>query len=94
MLKATIRSSKFTHILRSMPKPRYRTTNWKQYNQALINRGSLTFWIDEEAIQQWKQLKQGKRAKMVNVSFKTKTRGAIQHLVIDATGLKVYGEGE
>ncbi|AIW15915.1 Transposase [Vibrio tubiashii] len=32
-----------------MSKPRYKTTNWKQYNQALINRGSLTFWIDEEA---------------------------------------------
>lgn len=28
----------------------YRTNNWKEYNQALINRGSLTFWIDEEAI--------------------------------------------
>ncbi|MFW1123030.1 IS5 family transposase, partial [Vibrio parahaemolyticus] len=28
------------------------------------------------------------------VSFKPKTRGAIQHLAIDATGLKVYGEGE
>ncbi|CAM3193438.1 hypothetical protein [Vibrio diazotrophicus] len=26
-----------------MPKPRYKTTNWKQYNKALINRGSLTF---------------------------------------------------
>ncbi|RZP95322.1 IS5/IS1182 family transposase, partial [Vibrio vulnificus] len=38
-----------------MPKPRYKTTNWKQYNiKALINRGSLTFWIDEEAIRQWK----------------------------------------
>ncbi|WP_240698077.1 IS5 family transposase, partial [Vibrio sp. F12] len=113
-----------------------------------MNRGSLTFWIDEEAIQKWKQLKQGKRgrprlfsdlaittalmvkrvfamplralqgfidsvfklaqlplscphysciskrAKTVNVSFKTKTRSAIQHLAIDATGLKVYGEGE
>ncbi|MEZ9686987.1 IS5/IS1182 family transposase, partial [Vibrio atlanticus] len=33
-----------------MPKPLYKTTNWKQYNQSLINRGSLTFWIDEEAI--------------------------------------------
>ncbi|HDL9436217.1 TPA: IS5/IS1182 family transposase, partial [Vibrio cholerae] len=30
-----------------MPKPRYKTNNWKQYNQTLINRGSLTFWIDE-----------------------------------------------
>ncbi|ADV88916.1 transposase [Vibrio vulnificus MO6-24/O] len=41
-----------------MPKPRYKTTNWKQYNKALINRGSLTFWIDEEAIREWKQSKQ------------------------------------
>ncbi|HDZ3745667.1 TPA: IS5 family transposase [Vibrio cholerae] len=131
-----------------MPKPRYKTTNWKKYNKALINRGSLTFWIDEEAIRQWKQSKQNKRgrprqfsdlaittalmvkrvfsmplralqgfidsvfslanvpivcphyscisrrAKQVEVSFKPKTRGAIQHLAIDATGLKVYGEGE
>ncbi|HDZ3695600.1 TPA: IS5 family transposase [Vibrio cholerae] len=127
-----------------MPKPRYKTTNWKQYNKALINRGSLTFWIDEEAIRKWKQSKQDKRgrprqfsdlalrvkrifsmplralqgfidsvfslanvpivcphdscitrrAKQIEVSFKPKTRGAIQHLAIDATGLKVYGEGE
>lgn len=41
-----------------MTKPRYQTTNWKHYNQVLINRGSLIFWIDEEAIQLWKQFKQ------------------------------------
>ena len=35
-----------------------------------------------------------RRAKEVEVSFKTKTRGAIQFQTIDATGLKVYGEGE
>ncbi|SUP48114.1 transposase [Vibrio cincinnatiensis] len=35
-----------------------------------------------------------RRAKDVDVSFKTKTKGPIQHLAIDATGLKVYGEGE
>ncbi|KNA47332.1 transposase [Vibrio cholerae MZO-3] len=46
-----------------MPKPRYKTTNWKQYNKALINRGSLTFWIDEEAIRQWKLSKQNKRGR-------------------------------
>jgi IS5 family transposase len=27
-------------------KTTYRTTNWRDYNQALINRGDLTFWID------------------------------------------------
>ncbi|MGR5418439.1 transposase [Vibrio diabolicus] len=42
-----------------MAKPRYKTTNWKYYNQALINRGSLTFWIGEETVQLWKQIKQG-----------------------------------
>ncbi|MDF7735039.1 transposase, partial [Klebsiella pneumoniae] len=35
-----------------------------------------------------------RRAKSVNVSFKTPTRGEIAHLVIDSTGLKVFGEGE
>ncbi len=35
-----------------------------------------------------------RRAMEVEVSFKTKTREAIQHLAIDATGLKVYGEGK
>lgn len=46
-----------------MPKPRYKTNNWKQYNQALINSGSLTFWIDEDAISEWKQGKQNKRGR-------------------------------
>ncbi|MFB2829378.1 IS5/IS1182 family transposase, partial [Aeromonas jandaei] len=25
-------------------------TNWPQYNKSLINRGSLTFWVDAEAM--------------------------------------------
>lgn len=132
-----------------MPKLSYKTTNWKQYNQALINRGSLTFWIDKGAIAHWKtnaeQPRKGrprvfsdlaittalmvkrvfsmplralqgfinsvfklggiplmcphytcisKRAKTVNIAFKINTRGIIEHLAIDSTGLKVYGEGE
>ncbi|GEM74957.1 hypothetical protein VSA01S_10690 [Vibrio sagamiensis NBRC 104589] len=44
-----------------MPKPRYKTTNWKQYNQVLINCDSLMFWIDKEAIREWKQGKQNRR---------------------------------
>ncbi len=132
-----------------MGKSTYRTENWKEYNQALINRGSLTFWIDEEAISGWlcsehhgnrgrgyqysdtaittalmvKRLfnlslraVQGfmnsvfslmkvpltcpnyssisKRAKTVDISIKMPARGEIRHLAIDATGLKVFGEGE
>jgi len=33
-------------------------------------------------------------AKSVSVSFKTATRAEIAHLMIDYTGLKVFGEGE
>ena len=35
-----------------------------------------------------------RRARSVNIPFKTPTRGEIAHLVIDSTGLKVCGEGE
>ena len=33
---------------------RYRVRNWPQYDRALINRGSITFWVDEEAVQAWR----------------------------------------
>lgn len=33
----------------SKPEPtRYRTTNWKTYNEALKKRGSLTIWFDRD----------------------------------------------
>ena len=28
-------------------------TNWPEYNKALVNRGSLTFWFDQAVIDQW-----------------------------------------
>ncbi len=132
-----------------MAKQKFRITNWHTYNKALINRGSMTFWLDDEAIQAWYEsatpssrgrpqrysdlaittvlvLKRvfrltlraaqgfidsifalmdvpvrcpdytsvSRRAKSVTVSFKAPTRGEIAHLVIDSTGLKVFGEGE
>ncbi|MET2898756.1 IS5 family transposase [Vibrio rotiferianus] len=133
----------------SNPKARYKTNNWKEYNQALISRGSITFWIDEEAISSWECLSHhggrgrgnqysdlsittalmikrlfslslrategfinsilslmkislrcpsytriSRRAKNVDVSIKMPARGEIRHLAIDATGLKVFGDGE
>ncbi|ATF09227.1 transposase [Candidatus Enterovibrio altilux] len=35
-----------------------------------------------------------KRAKTVNATFKMKHEGSIQHLIIDLTGFKAYGEIE
>ena len=42
-------------------KPRYRTTNWKQYNAALKARGSLTIWLDEGM--SWFAAASGKRGR-------------------------------
>jgi hypothetical protein len=132
-----------------MGKSKHRITNWPEYNKALVNRGSLTFWIDEQAIKQWcctehhggrgrgfqysdtaietaLMLKGlfnlplralegfinsvfslmnvplsspgysciSKRAQTVDIKYRNPCRGPIAHLVVDATGLKVYGEGE
>ncbi|MDZ3273457.1 transposase, partial [Klebsiella pneumoniae] len=38
---------------RSVAKQKFKITNWPTYNKALINRGSITFWLDDEAIQAW-----------------------------------------
>lgn len=132
-----------------MAKQKFKITNWNVYNKALVNRGSLIFWLDESAIQAWYdkpntssrgrpqhyselaistvlmlkrvfrltlRAAQGfidsiftlmklplrcpdcscvsRRARSVNIPFKTPTRGEIAHQVIDSTGLKVFGEGE
>ncbi len=36
-----------------MAKQKFKITNWPTYNKALINRGSLTFWFDNEVIHAW-----------------------------------------
>lgn len=34
-------------------KTKYRIHNWSQYNKALIQRGSITLWFSDEAINKW-----------------------------------------
>ncbi|MGZ5029275.1 MAG: hypothetical protein ACXV8I_01575 [Methylobacter sp.] len=29
--------------------------NWSEYNQALVNRGSLTLWFEESQLERWHQ---------------------------------------
>src|SRR5512147_134690 len=31
----------------------FRIRHWREYNQALVRRGSLTVWVDEEALDAW-----------------------------------------
>jgi hypothetical protein len=37
-----------------IPKPRYRVTNWADYDASLRRRGSLTVWFTDEAVQAWR----------------------------------------
>ncbi|WP_339015987.1 IS5 family transposase [Aeromonas popoffii] len=120
-------------------------TNWPQYNKSLINPGSLTFWVDADAMDNWFHGRPGrsqlsidqtisaflmikgivsptlrattgllnslfalmnvplcapgdscvsKRARTVKVAYRQPSKGKVTNLVIDSTGLKVFGEGE
>ena len=44
-------------------KSRYKVTNWKEYNQSLRNRGNITVWFTEEALQEWTPQKTGRRGR-------------------------------
>jgi hypothetical protein len=142
--------SKSSKKQKSGGKKKYKVRNWKEYNQALVDRGSILFWITDEAIRNWEeQHKTGKRGKprtFSNTAIETAltlaqvfhiplrtTEGFLKsilqklgvsvqvpdystlsirshnlpvqirvrpiqheplHIVVDSTGIKVYGEGE
>ena len=31
----------------------YKITNWSKYNESLVQRGSITFWFDEQTLARW-----------------------------------------
>src|SRR5512143_660332 len=128
-------------------KATYRIRNWAEYDRALVRRGSLTIWVDEQALPDWNyrgpahwggqyvysdtaiqclltlravfhlplRATQGmarsvfelmgldlgvphystlsRRAAALEVDLARESEGPL-HLVLDSTGLKVYGEGE
>jgi IS5 family transposase len=136
-------------VKRKNTKRTYRLRNWSQYNKALVRRGSLTLWLSDEIITQWRETKRtGKRGaprtytdtailcmatleevyhlplratqglmfsvvKLLNIKLAVpdyttlcRRRKALEvelprlkkqqplHMVVDSTGIKVYGEGE
>lgn len=47
-----------------MGKAKKKITNWAEYNKALCKRGSVTFWIDDTAIDAWQcKTHHGKRGR-------------------------------
>lgn len=131
----------------SRPKPLYRVKNWSEYEKALVQRGSITFWLSDDFEQVWLYVGEkqrgsqfeysekaieimltikevfhlsnrgvegfvrsvfemlnihlpvpdhstlSKRAKTLKVKLPRKSSGSM-NLVLDSTGLKIYGEGE
>jgi hypothetical protein len=45
------------------PKAQYRVSNWREYDQALQERGSLTVWVTPEAIAAWQAPPTGQRGR-------------------------------
>jgi hypothetical protein len=48
---------------RKIPKARYRVKNWREYDQALQGRGSLTLWVTPEALAAWQAPLSGRRGR-------------------------------
>jgi transposase len=46
-----------------IPKAKYRVSNWREYDEALQQRGSLTVWVTPEALKAWAPVKTGKRGR-------------------------------
>jgi IS5 family transposase len=42
-------------------KTKYRVSNWAEYDRALVQRGSITLWISEDAVASWKPAPTGLR---------------------------------
>ena len=127
----------------------YRIRNWREYNAALEQRGSLTFWISSEAINSWTTAELtgergasptytdlaietmatvqaifhlpgrqtegflnsifelmdidltapdhttlSRRRGKLSISLPVQELARSRHVVVDSTGIKVYGEGE
>jgi hypothetical protein len=44
------------------PKSKWRVTNWPEYDRALVQRGNLTVWFDEEFVRNhWRPAPSGKK---------------------------------
>lgn len=60
---------------RKTAKKKYKVRNWKEYNESLVNRGKIFFWITEKAMQEWEEKnktgKRGKPKKFSNTAIQT-----------------------
>lgn len=46
-----------------IPKAKYKVENWREYNRALRQRGSLTVWVSPDALAMWTPTQTGRRGR-------------------------------
>ncbi|HVO68483.1 MAG TPA: transposase [Aggregatilineaceae bacterium] len=64
------RTTKTTKVADKSPqKTRYRVGNWAAYNNSLVQRGSITVWINDEVIEGWKPTPSGRRQRGGQVEY-------------------------
>ena len=67
----------------------YRVTNWREYEQGLVQRGDVTIWLSPDAIEAWKAKPSGRRGaqpKFSNVAIETAlTMRLVFHLPLRQT---------
>ena len=63
------------------PKAKYQVKNWREYDQALQARGSLTVWVTPEAVAAWQALPSGKRGRSRSYSDVAIETGPLLRLV-------------
>ncbi len=44
-------------------KTKYKVTNWREYNAGLVNRGNITIWFTDSAIEHWRECREQYRGK-------------------------------
>src|SRR3954452_13674946 len=70
-------------------KSAYRVRNWKQYNDALVRRGSLTLWIEQDTLDAWQYrgpTQQGAQFQYSDLAIECLlTLRAVYHLTLRAT---------
>jgi len=54
-----------------IPKMKFKVENWAEYEAGLRGRGSLTLWIEDEALDQWQTRGPGGQARYRDVAVQT-----------------------
>jgi len=73
-------------------KSHYRIRNWSDYNRSLTNRGSLTFWISQDLIDNWlEQEKTGERGSSPKYSDQAITAMASVKFIFHQAGRQTSG---